>query len=98
LIVLRKNQSIEVIRNFQETIFVEQRMNVARILPSFGDSLTFQFFDGSIATSPSYDRMTERNYLSDAEYYKHQMLPPKGTIQYDIHRSLHFYQDAVVVN
>jgi hypothetical protein len=36
LIILRKNQSIEVVYNFSETIFVDTRLNFARILPCFG--------------------------------------------------------------
>jgi len=41
LIVLRKNQQIEVYFNFSELIIVENRMNVAHILPSFGDRITY---------------------------------------------------------
>lgn len=56
--------------NFSETLYIEQRMNVAKILPCFGEILTYQFFDGSIAYAPSIERLSERNYMNDTEYFK----------------------------
>lgn len=98
LIILRKNQSIEIVYNFTETIFVDTRLNFARILPCFGEHITYQFNDGTIGFAPSFDRLAEKNYLREEEYYRQQLLPPKESIQYDIHRALHFYQDSVIVN
>lgn len=47
--VVRQNQKLELIFNFAETIFVEARINLDRILGSFGDAVTYQFHDGTIA-------------------------------------------------
>ena len=99
LLVLRKNQQLELIYNFSgEPLLIENRMNVARILGSFGEKLTYQFHDGAIAEAESYEKLNERAYISDSEYYKSQMCPPVGSTQYEIHRAIHFYQDAVIVN
>ena len=73
-------------------------MNIARILGCFGEAITYQFHDGSIAFAPSFERLSERNYLMDADYYRQLTFPPVGTVQHEIHRSLHFYQDSVIVN
>lgn len=70
LLVLRKNQQLELVYNFSDILFIEQRMNVARILGCFGEAITYQFHDGSIAYAPSFERISERNYLTDAEYYR----------------------------
>jgi hypothetical protein len=80
LVVLRKNQHLEVIYNFSETLFVESRMNVARILGSFGTAFTYQFNDGSIAYASSLEKLHERNYMRDTEYYHQLLLPPVGTV------------------
>jgi hypothetical protein len=49
ILVLRKNQQLELIYNFSEVLQIEQKMNVAKILGSFGDKITYQFHDQSIA-------------------------------------------------
>ena len=98
LLVLRKNQQLELVYNFSETLLVESRMNIARILGCFGEAITYQFHDGSIAFAPSFERLSERNYLMDADYYRQLTFPPVGTVQHEIHRTLHFYQDSVIVN
>jgi hypothetical protein len=41
LLVLRKNQHLELVFNFNETLFVESRMNLDRILGSFGENITY---------------------------------------------------------
>jgi hypothetical protein len=55
-------------------------MNVARILGSFGTAFTYQFNDGSIAYASSLEKLHERNYMRDTEYYHQLLLPPVGTV------------------
>lgn len=82
LIVLRKNQSIEVVLNFSETIFAETRLNFARILPSFGGSLVYQFNDGTIGLASTLEKLGEKLYSSLAEYYRNMFFPPAASAQY----------------
>jgi len=85
LLVLRQNQKMELVFNFTETLFVENRMNLDRVLGSFGDIITYQFHDGSIAYSPSFEKLDQRNYQLEADYYRQLLLPPPGSTQHEIH-------------
>ncbi len=70
LLVLRKNNIIEVIENYNQTIYVEQRLNLTKILPSFGDKISLQFTDGTINQAPSFDKLSEKNFITEADYYR----------------------------
>ncbi len=90
LLVVRKNQVIEVYDSFfAQPIFLAQIQNFTGLLPHFG-KLIFQFEDKSIAQAESLDKLLERTFISEAEYYKDQTLLPD--------QKLHFYNDMVSVN
>ena len=98
LLVLRKNQVLEVIESFSQSVYAEQRPNLTRILPSFGERITLQFGDGSITQTQSLDKIQDKSFLSEVELNKQHMLPPKYTVLSEIQKNIHFYQDALVVN
>ncbi len=80
MIVLRKNQQIELVYNFSEILFIETRLHVVKILGCFGEGITYLFHDGSISFAPSVDKLNDRTYLQESEYYRLQILPPVGTV------------------
>jgi hypothetical protein len=79
LLVLRKNQQMELVFNFAETLLAETSMNVDRILGCFGAGITYLFHDGSIGQAKSFESLNKRDYLQDAEYYRGLTLPPASS-------------------
>jgi hypothetical protein len=44
------------------------------------------------------DKLSDKNYITEQDYYRQQAMPPQGTTLYEIHNNLHFYQDSLVIN
>jgi hypothetical protein len=99
LVVLRENNSLDIIRNFTDTVISETRLSIQRILPTFGEALMLLRSDNLIVYGETFDQIISDRKTTDLEtYYDKQLLPPCESSQYDIHRGLMFYQDSLTVN
>jgi hypothetical protein len=99
LFVVRANQQYEVVKNFaSESAMIDTQITITKFMPAFGGKIVMAYGDGSYKIANNLDDFMAREYIMPDEYYQQQTIPPEVSHQYQIHRAIQFFQDAVTVN
>lgn len=99
LFVVRDNQQYEVVKNFaSESAMIDTQITIERFLPAFGGKIVMKYGDGSYKIAENLDNFMTREYITEDDYFKQQTLPAEVSHQYQIHRAIQFFQDALTVN
>ena len=92
LLVLHSNQVLEIYENFAPVpTYVQQIPKLQALLPH-PTKVVLQFEDKSIASAQRLETITEREFMTEYEYYKDQALMNQNDMK------LHFFQDMLVIN
>jgi hypothetical protein len=99
LFVVRDNQQYEIVKNFaSESAMIDTQITIEKFLPAFGGKIVMKYGDGSYKIAQNLDNFMTREYINEDDYFMQQTLPAEGSHQYQIHRAIQFFQDALTVN